>query len=195
MDHPSELRLFTVGHGTLAEVQFASVLLDAGVGSAIDVRSFPGSRRHPQFGRSAMETWLPARGICYRWEPRLGGFRKPVAGSPNSGLRHPSFRAYADHMATAEFVGALAEVMGEAADRPVAVVCSESLWWRCHRRLVADASMLLHGAAVEHLALGRPPSPHRLTSGATTDEEGRMLYPPQPPLPLGDTPAQLFGNL
>ena len=100
----------------------------------VDVRSVPASRRNPQFSRAQLEMWMPAAGLGYRWEPHLGGFRRPVAGSPNVALRHPSFRAYADYMATAPFRQALTRVLGEASGAVVAIMCAESLWWRCHRR-------------------------------------------------------------
>src|SRR5215467_15050127 len=86
--------LLTVGHGTHAETEFAALLLSAGVAAVVDVRIAPGSRRFPQFGRIALERWLPAAGVSYRWERRLGGLRKLPPGSPDIGLRNASFRAY-----------------------------------------------------------------------------------------------------
>ena len=113
-----------------------------------------------------MEEWLPSAGFEYRWEPRLGGFRRPKPDSPNGGLRHAAFRGYADHMATPEFAIALDEVLAQAALRPLAVMCSETLWWRCHRRLVADFAMLVHGCTVLHATGRGTVEPHRLTEGA-----------------------------
>jgi uncharacterized protein (DUF488 family) len=98
-----------------------------------------------------MEAWVPAGGIPYRWEPRLGGRRRPTAHSANVALRNPSFRAYADHMATAEFRDALAALVDDADEREVAIMCAESVWWRCHRRLIADAAVLLHDREVRDL--------------------------------------------
>ena len=103
-----------MGHGTAGRDELAGLLRGAGVELVVDVRSAPGSRRFPQFRRAELAEWLPAAGIGYRWEPGLGGFRKPAPGSPNVGLRHPSFRAYADYMATEPFRQALARVIGEA---------------------------------------------------------------------------------
>lgn len=88
--------LVTVGHGTLSSVQLAELLRDAGVRCLVDVRTAPGSRRHPHFSRAAMGQWLVDTGVAYEWEPRLGGWRKPEAGSPNTVLRDSSFRGYAD---------------------------------------------------------------------------------------------------
>jgi uncharacterized protein DUF488 len=106
-------RLLTVGHGTTGCDELARLLRGAGVELVVDVRSTPGSRRFPQFRRAELAEWLPAAGIGYRWEPGLGGFRRPAPGSPHAGLRHPSFRAYADYMATDPFRQALARVIGK----------------------------------------------------------------------------------
>src|SRR3954464_6886457 len=109
--------LITVGHGTLTEDEFVEVLRGAGIESLMAVRTAPGSRRHPHFRRQAMEQWVADADIGYRWEPRLGGLRKPAVDSPNGALRHSGFRGYADHMATPEFAEALDEVLDEAASR------------------------------------------------------------------------------
>jgi uncharacterized protein (DUF488 family) len=143
--------LITVGHGTLEQEELLRLLTSSSIEELVDVRTYPGSRRHPQFSRQAMEAWVPAGGISYRWAPALGGRRRPGADSPNVALRNPSFRAYADHMATAEFRDALATLVDDADAREVAVMCAESVWWRCHRRLIADAAVLLHRREVRHL--------------------------------------------
>jgi uncharacterized protein (DUF488 family) len=159
-----------VGHGTLAQDELAAFLRGAGVVSLVDVRTGPGSRRNPHLNRAELERWLPEAGIDYRWEKRLGGFRTLPAGSPDrarhvdTALRNDSFRAYAGHMRTPDFGIALAGVLGEAARRRTAVMCSETVWWRCHRRLVADAAQLLRGADVWHLMPGGP-ARHRPTDG------------------------------
>jgi uncharacterized protein (DUF488 family) len=141
----------TIGHGTLAAEEFAALLRDAGVASIVDIRRFPGSRRHPQFGRDAMATWLPEQGIGYRWLASLGGRRTPRADSPNVALENAQFRAYADHMATEEFGAGIAELCAMPGDGSVAVMCAESVWWRCHRRLVSDHLVLVEEVRVEHL--------------------------------------------
>jgi uncharacterized protein (DUF488 family) len=138
----------------------------------VDVRSVPGSRRLPQFRRAELKVWMPAAGIGYRWEPDLGGFRRPTPVSPNVALRHPSFRGYADYMATERFGRALARVLGEASREVVAVMCAETLWWRCHRRLIADAAVLRFGADVQHLGHDGRLSAHRLTEGVWRDQRG-----------------------
>jgi uncharacterized protein (DUF488 family) len=158
--------LLTVGHGTLAAEDLAGLLVGAGVVSLVDIRIGPGSRRNPHLGRAELERWLPEAGVAYRWERRLGGFRKPPETSPDVALRNDSFRAYAAHMRTPEFRAALGEVLAEAATRRTAVMCSETVWWRCHRRLVADSAVLLDGVAVTHLMPGGRLADHRPTDGA-----------------------------
>lgn len=170
------LSLLTIGHGTATKSELARLLQGAGVELVVDVRSVPGSRRNPQFGRSQLEVWMPAAGLGYRWEPDLGGFRHPVADSPNVALRHPSFRAYADYMATAPFRQAMTRVLSEASRAVVAIMCAESLWWRCHRRLIADAATLLFGADVLHLGHDGRLRLHRLTGGVRRDPHGGIVY-------------------
>jgi uncharacterized protein (DUF488 family) len=171
--------LFTVGHGTLTSDELEAVLKLAGVRLVVDVRSAPGSRRHPQFGRAEMEQWLPAAGIDYRWEKDLGGHRRPLAESENLGLRHPAFRGYADYMATGSFASGLRRLLNDAALRPTAALCAETLWWRCHRRLIADAAVLLAKATVVHLGHDGRLTTHRVTEGACLLESAgtiRVVY-------------------
>ena len=141
----------------------------AGVGTVVDVRRFPGSRRHPHFGGEAMAGWLAEAGVDYRWLVDLGGRRSPAPESPNVGLHNPQFRGYADHMAGEAFRRACAELLALAGRVP-AVMCAEALWWRCHRRLLADHLVLVAGVAVEHvLPDGRlathAPSPEARVAG------------------------------
>src|ERR1700758_5189904 len=130
--------LLTYGHGTETAERTAAILQAAGVSSLVDIRTAPGSRRNPQFARAAMEDWLPGAGIAYRWEKRLGGFRRPGPDNPDIAWREEMFRGYAEYMRSPQFTAAIDAVLADAARRQVAVMCSESLWWRCHRRLVAD---------------------------------------------------------
>lgn len=158
--------LLTVGHGALAAEQFSGLLADRGVELLVDVRSYPGSRRNPHFGRERMEQWVPEAGVDYRWERRLGGRRRVRPDSVNVALRNDSFRGYADHMDSDGFRTALDGVLGLAASCCTAVMCSESVWWRCHRRLLADAVVLVQGAAVDHLMHDGRVVPHPVTEGA-----------------------------
>ncbi len=163
---PRTRQLLTVGHGTMSSDALGALLQAAGVERVVDVRSVPGSRRHPQFGRARLETWLPAAGIGYHWERGLGGFRRPGPQSVNVALRHPSFRGFADYMATAEFRAALGDVVRGAAEVTTAIMCAETLWWRCHRRLIADAAVLLEAVHVRHLGHDGRLADHRITDGA-----------------------------
>ena len=165
--------MLTVGHGTHEADDFAALLRGAGVANLVDIRTAPGSRRYPWFARDALASWLPDAGIAYAHERDLGGFRKPLPDSPNAGWRNTSFRGYADHMRTPEFWAALDRVL---ALPDVAVMCSESVWWRCHRRLVADAAAVVRGVSVEHLMPGGKVSPHRPTEGVRRDGD-LLVYP------------------
>lgn len=169
------MELVTVGHGTLDAEAFRRLLLDAGVALVVDVRRHPGSRRHPHVARDALRASLAEAGIDYRWEPALGGRRRGVPGSPHVALRDAAFRAYADHMETREFRDALTAVLDEAAQRRTAVLCAESLWWRCHRRLVADVAVLVHGVAVRHLRHDGRWDEHVPTEGVRRDGD-RLVY-------------------
>jgi uncharacterized protein (DUF488 family) len=176
--------LLTVGHGTLDQRSLTDLLVGADIEHVVDIRTAPGSRRHPHVAGDALAAWLPAAGIAYRWEPRLGGWRKPDPGSRNTALRHPSFRGYADYMASPAFWEALDDVLAEADRWSTTVLCSETLYWRCHRRLVADAAVLGCGASVLHLGHDGRRTPHRLTDGVRS-EDGQPVYDvgSAPPLP------------
>lgn len=187
-DDPDAAELLTVGHGTAGEEELAGLLRDAAIESVVDVRRFPGSRRHPHVARERLESWLPAAGIEYRWEERLGGRRSGTPGSAHTGLRNPSFRAYADHMGTAEFGAAVDGLLGEARRRRVAVMCSESLWWRCHRRLIGDYVALLTDVSVRHLLHDGRLVDHHPTDVARV-AAGVLLYDGgQPTLPVASDP-------
>ncbi len=151
------------------------MLTSSEISHLVDVRSVPGSRRNPRFGRRAMEEWLPAYGIPYRWEPDLGGFRRASKSSVNTGLRHPAFRGYADHMQTPTFRTALDRLLAESARSSTVIMCSETLWWRCHRRLIADAATLLAGIDVLHLMHDGKLQPHVVTAPARLDD-GSVVY-------------------
>lgn len=173
---PAQPALFTIGHSTRALTELLDLLGDARVERLVDVRSVPRSRHNPQFQGDALARSLPAAGIAYRHAAELGGFRRPQPGSPNTGWRHPSFRGYADYMTSAEFAAALEELQREARERPTCVMCAEAQWWRCHRRLIADA-LVVRGWRVTHLGLGRIPNDHELTSFAIVDGD-TITYPP-----------------
>jgi uncharacterized protein (DUF488 family) len=177
----------TVGHGTLPADELGRLVAGTGIEVVVDVRSFPASRRHPQFRREAMERWLPEAGVAYRWEPRLGGRRRPAPDSPHGALRVPAFRGYADHMETTEFQDALDDLLATAGERPATVMCAESVWWRCHRRLIADAAVLLRGAYVDHLFHDGRLDAHRPTPEARVDGRRLVYDGGEPGLPLPES--------
>lgn len=152
-----------------------ALLSSAGVASLVDVRTAPGSRRHPHVGREEMARWLPEAGIAYRWEKSLGGWRTVDPASKNTALRNESFRGYADYMGTEEFWAALDRILDDARQRRSAVMCGETVWWRCHRRLIADAALLVRGVPVCHLGHDGRLTPHRPTEGVRVDGD-RLVY-------------------
>lgn len=173
----SEARAFSVGHSTRSAGELAELLRAAGVQVVADVRTAPSSRRLPHFDRAALERWLPEAGIDYVHVAELGGRRRPEPDSPNGGWEHAAFRGYADHLASAEFARGLARLQGLAGERPTAMMCAEAVWWRCHRRLIADA-LTVRGWQVLHLGAGHEPTVHELTPFARVQEERRLTYPP-----------------
>lgn len=186
---PAGGRLLTFGHGTADGDELAALLTTAGVGHVVDVRRFPGSRRNPTVGRDALEQSLPAAGIDYRWEQRLGGRRRVPAEEAeiDRWWRVEAFRAYAAHTRTAEFGEAMDQLLAQVRDPqaaadigPTAVMCSESLWWRCHRRLISDVAVLLHDVPVEHLGHDGRLTPHRPAEGARVTEGGLVYDLPDP---------------
>jgi uncharacterized protein (DUF488 family) len=169
--------VYTVGHSTRSLEELVEVLAGARVELLVDVRSVPRSRRHPQFTRESLAESLPVRGIDYRHEPQLGGFRRSHPDSPNRGWEHQAFRGYADYMASEEFSTALARLQAGAREQPTTVICAEAQWWRCHRRLIADA-LLVRGWRVLHLGLAEQPIEHELTAFAVVGADGALGYPP-----------------
>jgi uncharacterized protein (DUF488 family) len=141
----------TLGHGTLSKDEFTAVVLNAGLEVVADIRRFPGSRRNPHFASEEMATWLPERGVDYRWLSALGGRRTPTSQSPNVALRNDQFRAYADYMLSREFAEGITDLCALVRVRPVVVLCAETVWWHCHRRLLADHLVLIEQIRVEHL--------------------------------------------
>jgi uncharacterized protein (DUF488 family) len=171
-----ETALYAVGHGTLEAERFARLLTSHEISHLVDVRSVPGSRHNPQFGRCAMEEWLPPYSIAYRWEPDLGGFRRASKESANTGLRSPAFRGYADYMQAPTFRTALDRLLAEATRTRTVIMCSETVWWQCHRRLIADAATLLADIDVVHLMHDGKAQPHVVTAPARR-EDGSVVYP------------------
>lgn len=169
------MTIFTIGHSTRPFDAFVALLQHHGVAAVADVRAIPQSRRHPQFSREALERDLPLHGIGYRHYPALGGLRRPRPDSINTAWRHPSFRAYADHMASPAFRAALDALVAAAETTSTAIMCAEAKWWQCHRQLIADA-LLARGITVRHILSTAEAPEHRLTSFAHVDH-GEVTYP------------------
>jgi uncharacterized protein (DUF488 family) len=152
------VRVFTVGHGARPLEELVETLRGAGVETLVDVRRFPGSRRHPQFNRESLAAALPATGIEYLHEVDLGGRR---SGEPGEGrfacIRTPAFRSYAARMGLQEWQDAFERVLAAASP---CVMCAETLWWRCHRRLIAEL-LAARGHDVVHLIRPHEYKPHR----------------------------------
>lgn len=169
--------LWSFGHGTASRPVLTDLLARAGVAAVVDVRRYPGSRRDPDVSSEAMARWLPEAGIDYRWDPRLGGRRRvPAEQDPGADdwWRVISFRAYAAHMRTEEFHRALGDLLDQAraGAGPVVFLCSETVWWRCHRRMISDAAVLLHGEPVQHLGHDGRLSAHPPAEGARVTPDG-----------------------
>lgn len=172
---PNDLTIWTVGHSIRSADEFVRVLQAHGIELVADVRRFPGSRRHPQFGSEALAQRLSADGIDYAWLARLGGRRRGDAGPQQMGWRNPSFRAYAAYTWTEEFADGLHELLHVAQGKRTTVMCSELLWWRCHRALIADVLRFL-GVQVIHILDEGSGTPHPFTSPARI-VEGELSYP------------------
>jgi uncharacterized protein (DUF488 family) len=166
--------IWTLGHSTRSLGEFLAILDAHDIELVADVRRFPGSRRLPHFAGPALERSLAAHGLAYRWLPALGGRRRPAPESPNVAWRHPAFRAYADHVETEEFADGLFELLTLAHGLRTAIMCAEVLWWRCHRRLIADVLTSLD-VAVVHIRDERIAEPHRLTAPARM-VDGQLSY-------------------
>jgi uncharacterized protein (DUF488 family) len=164
--------IFTIGHGSRTSDEFLALLERAAVRCLVDVRAFPGSRRHPQFGREALQRLLGAVAVEYVWEGEaLGGRRRPREGSPHVALRNASFRAYADHMHTDAFRTGARRLLERADRETLAIMCAERLPWQCHRYMISDY-LVVAGAEVRHLIDGAAPRSHALRPEARVSAEG-----------------------
>lgn len=171
--------IWTVGHSNRDLESFLDLLAGSEIRRLADVRRFPGSRRHPHFNQEALESELRAVGIGYHHFPSLGGRRgRPAADSPNTGWRVEAFNAFADFMQTAEFASGLQSLVGIATADRTAIMCSEAVPWRCHRRLIADA-LIVRGWTVWDIMSPRKVDRHALTPFARVTD-GQLTYPGEP---------------
>lgn len=166
--------VWTLGHSVRTIDAFVAALAAHGIELVADVRRFPGSRRLPQFSAPRFEASLAEAGIAYRWIPALGGRRRADPSAPDNAWRHPAFRAYAAYVDTEAFADGLFDLLMDAEGLRTAIVCAEVLWWRCHRRIIADVLASL-GAPVVHIRDERHAEPHRLAPPARI-VHGRLTY-------------------
>lgn len=169
-------RLWTIGHSTREWKAFVALLCEAGIECLVDVRRFAGSRRNPQFSPDTMAPALGAAGIEYLPMPEFGGRRKPAVDSPNGAWRVAAFRGYADYMASEEFVRARERLMQLASEKHCAVMCAEAVWWRCHRRLIADDFTARDWEVLHIMGPGKT-TMHELNASAVMVDEV-LRYPP-----------------
>ena len=173
-------QVLTVGHSTHPIDEFIELLGGAGVTRIVDIRKLPGSRKFPQFNADELADSLRGAGIAYEREERLGGLRKSTAAvdpEVNAFWRNASFHRYADYATTSEFRAGLQRLLELAgADGLPALMCAEAVWWRCHRRIVAD-HLIAHGVEVGHLMPDGRCSRAELTAGAQIDAESAVRYP------------------
>lgn len=174
------MTIWTIGHSTRSIDDFLALLRQPGVITVADVRRFPGSRRHPQFGQDALAMSLAEAAIGYEHFPELGGRRRARKDSPNTAWRNAAFRGYADYMMTNDFRAGVDRLVALAARGATAIMCAESLWWQCHRSLISDY-LETTGHEVIHIMGAGKLERHRLTSPARV-VEGVLTYSPQPDL-------------
>jgi uncharacterized protein (DUF488 family) len=172
----STVTVWSIGHSTHSLERLVELLHTHGIAQLADIRTVPKSRRHPQFHTEALAETLPGHGIAYRHLPRLGGWRKALEDSPNDAWRNASFRGYADYAMSDEFAAGLAELRELASSERTAMMCSEALWWRCHRRIVADR-LVAGGDTVCHIGSDGRVAAHELTGFAEIDASGQITYP------------------
>lgn len=174
------MRFFTIGHSTRTIDEFLSLLREAGVDVVVDVRRLPGSNRYPQFNADSLASSLDAAGISYMRSEELTGRRgreKSVPSDVNGFWRNRSFHNYADWAMTSEFRAGLDRLLTLGENAVPAVMCSEAVWWRCHRRLIAD-NLLAAGDDVRHIMRPGVIERAELTRGAAVDLETRQVtYP------------------
>lgn len=174
---PDSRRIFTIGHGTSTLEDFVAVLKFFTVDLVVDVRTVPRSRHNPQFNRETLPESLRLQRIGYIHQAGLGGLRKTYPDSPNTGWRNASFRGFADYMQSKEFESNLEDLMERTSGKTPVLLCAETLPWRCHRSLIADA-LLVRGIPVTHISNSGNSREHSLTPFARV--QGRTITYPKP---------------
>ena len=166
--------IYTIGHSTRSLEEFIGLLQMFNIEMVADVRTYPGSRRYPHFNKESLSKTLPSRDIRYLHMPELGGRRKPLPQSKNTAWKNSAFRGYADYMGTDEFKNGIDELQKTGARYRTAFMCSEAVWWRCHRSLIADY-MKVKGWTVLHILNNKKPGEHPFTAAARV-VDGEVLY-------------------
>ena len=173
--HSRPSTVWTIGHSTRAIEEFVAALHAHGIKLVADVRLLPGSKRFPHFNSALLAAALGAHGIGYEHFRDLGGRRRPRPDSTNTAWRNDSFRGYADYMQTPEFEAAVSRMLERsAATGPLAMMCAEAVWWRCHRGLVSDY-LKARGFEVLHIVDAKKAEPHPWTSAAKV-VDGQLSY-------------------
>lgn len=170
---------FTIGHATRPIAEFIELLTEAEVRLVVDVRTVPRSRTNPQFDRETLAVSLAVFDIGYRHIAALGGLRsrrREISASINAYWQNQSFHNYADYAVSREFRSGLDELRELGHARRCAVMCAETLWWRCHRRIIADY-LLAAGDSVFHILRAGQVEPARMTAAAKRRPDGALIYP------------------
>jgi len=168
------IQIWTIGHSTRSLEEFLGLLHEQSIAALADVRTMPGSRRYPHFNAETLSAALRGKGIEYVHFPELGGRRKALPDSPNTAWRNASFRGYADHMMTVAFRDGVDRLLLLAEQKRTAIMCSEAVWWRCHRSLVSDY-LKAGGHEVIHILGPGKAEPHPFTSAARL-VDGQLSY-------------------
>jgi uncharacterized protein (DUF488 family) len=174
-------KLYSVGHSNRSLDDFLRLLKMNGIEALADIRQFTRSRANPHFNGDTLGPALAENGIAYEHLLSLGGRRSSKLNeSPNALWEHPAFRSYADYALTEPFEIGFARLLERAAKKRTAMMCSEAVWWRCHRRIVTDY-LLARGHSVLHVISDTAPKPATLTAGAVVRSDGKVVYPPEQP--------------
>ena len=166
--------VWTIGHSTRPIDAFVALLISNAITSLVDVRSYPGSRRFPEYNKAPLSTTLATAGIDYHHLAQLGGRRRPLPHSRNIAWQSPSFRAYADYMESEDFEKGIEELLDLAQEKKTAIMCAEALWWRCHRGLIAD-QLKSYGSVVTHIIDSTHTEIHPYTAAANIID-GKLSY-------------------
>jgi uncharacterized protein (DUF488 family) len=166
--------IYTIGHSTRTEEGFVAMLASFNIRLLADIRSYPGSKKFPHFNKENLQRILPEHGMQYCHIPELGGRRKALKDSKNAAWRNDAFRGYADYMGSEGFKSGIEKLESEAQKRITAFMCSEAVWWRCHRSLVSDY-LKWKGWTVLHIMNEKKSEEHPYTSPADI-VNGQLSY-------------------